>query len=254
MTRWKATSLHLIASLLLAIPMALLVYFVWFPQPWFVVAGGATLLLVLVGVNLAIGPLLTSIVFDPNKRRIALRMDLAFVILVQVAAFSYGVYIITNARPVFIVAAVDRYVIVAANQLDDKDLALGSAAQFRSRSWSGPRLIGALPGDGTHQPQRLFEVLGGGKDIDRLPRYYVPWAQVGRGVLEHAKSLVDLRSTDPAEQAHIRALQEDAVRRGRILAWLPLQRQENNYTVVIDRKTGKPLAVLDIDPWPSAEQ
>ena len=50
---------------------------VWYPQPYFAAMGGATLILLLIGVDVVIGPLITLIVFDPKKK--SLRFDLAVI-------------------------------------------------------------------------------------------------------------------------------------------------------------------------------
>lgn len=249
MGRWKAAGLHLLASLALVLPVVVLTWRMWYPQPWFVVAGGAMLLMLLVGINLAIGPLLTAIVFDPSKRRSSLLLDLAVIMLVQLGAFIYGTHIIINARPVFIVAAVDRYVLVSANEISDQDLARAKSAQFHRLPWTGPRLIGTLPGNGRDQSQRLFDVLAGGKDIDKLPEYYVPWGNVRAAVLAHAKPLTQLHAVDTSQRRRIQALRDLAAANDQTLGFLPMEKGEASYTVIVDMKNGKPLAVLDIDPW-----
>mgnify|MGYP006909088043 CR=1 FL=1 len=169
LSRWQAAGLHLSVSVCVAAVVGALLYFLWFPQPWFVAAGASTLILLLMGVDVCIGPLLTAIAFNPRKSRRELRVDLGVIVLAQTIAFAYGLHVIEDARPVFIVAAVDRYVLVAADQLDDADLAKGSKPQFRHRSWTGPVLVGAiLPPDGDPL-QHALNVLAGGQNIDRPP-------------------------------------------------------------------------------------
>ena len=51
MSRWKAAGLHLLISLVVAILAGSLIYFVWYPPPYFQVAGGSTLMLVMMGVD-----------------------------------------------------------------------------------------------------------------------------------------------------------------------------------------------------------
>ena len=59
MSRWKASGLHLLISVGVAILTGSLIYFVWYPPPYFDVAGGSTLMLVIMGVDIVIGPFLT---------------------------------------------------------------------------------------------------------------------------------------------------------------------------------------------------
>src|SRR4051812_42828203 len=119
MSRWKAAGLHLLISIAVGIVTGALIYFIWYPPPYFEVAGGSTLMLVIMGVDITIGPFLTLAVFKAGKK--SLRFDLTVIALLQIAAFCYGIHAIALARPVFVVAEVDRYVLVTANQLDDAD-------------------------------------------------------------------------------------------------------------------------------------
>src|SRR5260370_28148366 len=73
-------------------------------------------------------------------------MDLAIIGLVQVAALTYGSYVLFIARPVFTVFAVDRFDVVPANEIRAADLAEGKQPEFRALSLTGPVLAGiALP-------------------------------------------------------------------------------------------------------------
>lgn len=248
MSRAKAASIHVAISACVAIIVAALLYFVWFPQPWFIAAGASMLMLLLIGVDVCIGPLLTAIVFGPEKSRLALRVDLVAIAAFQIIALVYGLHVIVQARPVFIVAAVDRYVLVAADQVTDEDLAKGSQPAFRQRSWTGPRLVGATPPTGSSVPQHVTQVLAGGKDIAMLPEFYVPYPQVADDLMERANPLSRL-ALPPDAKAEVAALQADAEARADSLRYLPVQRQEHSYTAIVSMDTQRPIAVLDVDAW-----
>ena len=126
--------MHLSISLVLACVVGGILYFLWFPAPHFSAVGASTLMLVLMGVDVCMGPLLTLLVFNPAKRALLLRLDLSIIAVLQVAALGYGLFVICQARPVFIVGEMDRFVVVAADQLDDKDLAKSSDPAFRRRA------------------------------------------------------------------------------------------------------------------------
>jgi hypothetical protein len=79
MTRWKAAGTHLAISLALAALVGALLYLLWFPPPYFIAAGASTLILLLMGVDIGIGPLLTLLVFNPAKPRRLLRLDLSII-------------------------------------------------------------------------------------------------------------------------------------------------------------------------------
>jgi hypothetical protein len=94
--------------------------FVWvvtflYPQPLLQLQGGSKIVGLLVLVDVVLGPLMTLIVFKPGKK--SLKFDMAVIIVVQLAAFIYGVSALYSQRPVFIVYVYDRFVVVTAADL-----------------------------------------------------------------------------------------------------------------------------------------
>jgi hypothetical protein len=247
MSRWKAAGLHLLVSVVVGILTFSLIYFIWYPPPYFEVAGGSKLMLVIMGVDIVIGPVLTLAVFKAGKK--GLRFDLAVIAILQICAFCYGIRAIALARPIFVVAEVDRYVLVTANQLDDEDLAAATRPEFRSRSWTGPRLVGAVPPQ--HGKETLDMVMSAleGKDIDRFPKYYVPYEEVAPELLKRSLSLDDVMKISALDkQIAERFLQREG---GNIADYrcLPLQGRLDGYTMVVSQASGQPLTALPINPW-----
>jgi len=247
MHRWKAATIHLTISFVLAAVIVAILYFLWFPSPYFVAAGASKLIMVLTGVDIGIGPLLTLLVVSPNKSRKLLKLDLSVIAMMQTIAFAYGVHAIANARPVFVVAEVDRLVLVAAGELTDSDLAQGSQPAFRTRSWTGPVLVGALPPKGDEAIKIAEQTFSGGKDIDQLPRFYVPYEQAIDKVLRRAKLLSQLNNVSDGQRKQLEQLQ--AKTNGGILRALPLMHGEDDYTAIMSPNTRRPVLILPIDPW-----
>jgi hypothetical protein len=246
MTRWKAAAIHSLISVAVGLIAGALLLCLWYPPPYFHAAGADELILLLVGVDLVIGPLLTLIVFRPGKRGLA--FDLTVIAVLQAAALVYGLAIVLQSRPVFLVATVDRFVLVAANEITDEDLAAGSEEAFRTRSWTGPRLAAAeLPTD-PEQRNKLLDLTLAGRDLQNLPRYYRPYASDKNNLLARAKPLAQLRQSakdlgplnDWLSAGHRK---EDAI------VWLPLQARKEDLVMLLDARTAEPLGALAIDPW-----
>ena len=69
MTRLKAFSIHLIISAFLTAALATaLTPLLRYRPPFFSALGGLHVLLVLLGVDISLGPLFTLIIFNPGKR------------------------------------------------------------------------------------------------------------------------------------------------------------------------------------------
>lgn len=188
LNRWQAFAGHLSFSLLLGAAVFALFRFVWYPYALFTLAGAGKLLLLLVGIDVVLGPSLTLIVFNPRKK--SLFWDLAVVIAIQMGGLGYGVWVVAQSRPVFLVAVVDRLEVVSANELG-QPLNPAVPTKYRALSWVGPVIVGAArPPD----PQRRIEIAlsasSGGRDVDRLPEYYVPFESISAGFFRRASTSV----------------------------------------------------------------
>jgi hypothetical protein len=246
MNRWKAAAVHLSISIVLALSIGALLYFLWFPSPYFAAAGASKLIMLLLGVDVCIGPLLTLLVVNRRKSRKSLRLDLSVIGVLQAIAFGYGVYVITDARPVFVVAEVDRLVMVSAQQLSDADLAKGSQPEYRKRSLTGPVLVGAQPPKTMSAGDFALEVMKTGKDIDRLPQYYLPYDQVIDAVMKHAQPLSSLKHLTDAQRTELDRLQ--AAEPSQPLKVLMMQRGDSFYSAIMSPVSKRAIAVLPIDP------
>lgn len=246
MNRYKAAAVHLAISAALATAVISLLYFLWFPQPYFIAAGATRLVVILMGVDVGIGPLLTLIVVSPKKSKRLLKLDLLVIATLQFSALVYGVHIIAQSRPVFLVAEIDRLVLVSAGDLSDTDLAQGSTSVFRTRSWRGPVLVGALPPTGNAGIDLTTHTISDGKDIDRMPKFYVPYDQVIDKVMLRARELSKLKTTSDSELRQLNEVSE--ADRSTVLA-LPIQRGEQSSTAIMSKQTKRPVAILGIDPW-----
>lgn len=101
MSRYQAAAIHFAISFLVFIPVAYLVLERWYPDYFFTIDGGWEGMRIVIGVNLALGPLLTLIVFKHGKP--GLKFDLTLIGLVQGICLLAGLYIVYANRPLFFV-------------------------------------------------------------------------------------------------------------------------------------------------------
>ena len=246
MNRYKASLTHFGISLVVAGLVYLAVRYLWYPGPLFEVAGGLELLLLIISVDVTLGPLITLIIFKPGKW--GLRFDLAVIGILQVSALLYGLYSIAESRPVYITFVKDRFELVRAGELDDADIAEG-AAGFRSLSWFGYRLAGArLPTDPKEQLKHMDLAILGGKDVQMFPKLYVPYEQVAPQAARAAAPIAKLRALNPGEVAEVDALVQRAGGEGDI-GFLPMRAGKRDMSVVVRRRDGAVVALLPLRPW-----
>lgn len=242
LTRWHASGLHLLISAGIAAAVLTLMLLVWYPPPLFEAAGGNDLALILIGVDVVIGPLLTLIIFKPGKW--GLKFDLTAIALFQLAALLYGAHIIYLARPAFVVFVKDRFEVVSAVELQPERLAAARFEQFRKPPLTGPMLVGgAWPTDQVEQ-QMLLDANLAGEDLHHFPKYYVPYDASRREVLAKADPLSRVRDIEPAAAKIVDEwLVSSGVREQDVLH-LRLRARHAWVAVLVDRRTAQPVKML----------
>jgi hypothetical protein len=245
--RWTAFGAHLALSALIAATVVGLVMWLWYPTPYFSAMGGDTLLRLLIGVDVSLGPLITLIIFDTKKPR--LRQDLAVIGALQITALAYGGFVMFDARPVYSVFVKDRFEIVAANDVDRGSRDKAPAA-YQALPLDGPRVVAASPpADRNERAIIAMSALQGGPDVAHLPHLYEPYAQAAASVAQVARPLVSLsqkgRETAGAINDFVTANGNGA----RSLGYLPVKARNRDFAVVVDRKSGEIVGYLDLNPW-----
>src|SRR5262245_13571796 len=176
MINWRekflAFGIHFLATLLLGACAAALIFLVWFPHPFETMIGGTELFVLVVGCDLALGPLLSLVIYDSRKTRRHLLFDYSVVAVIQIAALVYGVYVVAGTRPVYVAFSGDRFEVVTARDISDEELAAASDPRYRSRPLGGPRYI-AIVVPAAEQQEAMFKSLDGNPEHER-PKFYAP--------------------------------------------------------------------------------
>jgi hypothetical protein len=248
LNRWQASGGHLAISAIIGVAVLAAMMLVWYPPPYFEAAGGNDLVLLMVGIDVALGPLLTLAVFNPRKGMGKLRFDLAVIAFFQIAALAYGVYVMFIARPSYLVYAVDRFDLVMANTLPDKELA-NASPPYERRPLGKPPTVGArIPEDPKLKEESLFLALGG-VDLTQQPRFYVRYDDVAKEAAARAQPLKALRDLNPDQSDRIDKVIRDSGRAEGDLAFLPAKAPNRDFAVIVDRSTGAIVDKLMLKPW-----
>lgn len=117
--RAVAMLLHAILSVVFVGLFVLAVFFIWYPNG-LVVAGALHGLAILIIVDVVIGPLLTFLVYDLNKKE--LKYDLAVIVILQLICFVYGAEKIVNERPVYQVLTSSNLELVTASEAKEHEI------------------------------------------------------------------------------------------------------------------------------------
>jgi hypothetical protein len=242
-----ATAIHFLVTLALAACAAALIFLVWFPDPLQTMIGGTELFMLVVGCDLALGPLISLVIFNSRKSRRELITDYAIVGTVQIAALVYGVFILAGTRPVYVAFSADRLEVTTARDITDAELAAARDPTYSRLPLTGPRLVGVEVPAAEHN-DALFESLKGNEEHMR-PRFYVPYESKLADIRARAKTIDELAKRKPASSPLLEAaLRKVAIPAERI-RWLPVHHRKGFWTALIDIDDGKPVAYVDFDPF-----
>lgn len=243
----RASLIHLVLSLVVASLVAALIFLVWYPWPLHNMLGGLGLLGLIVGVDVICGPLLTLLLWNQRKTRLALAVDCTLIAVIQLAALAYGLYTVAESRPVHIVFEVDRLRVVSAVDIDPAELP-EAPANLRRLPWTGPTWLSIRAPRSADELLRSVDQSMAGKDPALRPGWWQSYEQGVPDLLRRARPLDVLAKARSAQQPLLdKAVREAGVDAAEIV-WLPLTSYRNmEWVVLLHRKTGEPLAYAPID-------
>lgn len=247
MNRWKAALIHLMISVGIVGAIAAYILYFWYPPVLFHMAGVDRLLLLIGGVDLIVGPLLTLVVFKVGKP--SLRFDLSVIALAQAAFLALGLYSMIISRPVFMVASTRTFDLVFANEIAPERLAEAAGTPYAALGFGSPRLVGArMPSDPKEAERVVDSAMSGHGDLQNMPRYFVAYQDVAPELPAHGKPLMAGGEVS-AEEATI--MQEAARGYGRHpeeLRFMTLSSVRGYAVMLIDGKTGEVVGPAAVDP------
>ena len=244
--RLNACAWHLLASLLLALAASALVFGVWYPSPYAQVAGGTALFFILISVDVVMGPALTAVAANPAKPLAEFRRDLAVIVVLQLAALSYGLYTMALARPVHLVFEIDRFRVVVAADIEPAALAEAPPA-LRTLPWFGPELIAAVkPTDPTEQ-MKSVELGLAGIDLSMVPRNWRDYPSQAPAAWAHAKPVSGLLARHPGLTPELQALANRAGQPVEALRYMPLVSRQATWATVLAEPGARVVGHLPVD-------
>ena len=248
MTRAKAASTHLLISATLASIVICLIVFGWYPRPFFTPLGGPMLLVLIIGIDVVLGPLMTLILFNPTKSRRALTVDLSLIAIVQATALGYGLYSGYVGRMVFGVFDGQVFQVAQASEIAPKMLLQAKPAELRHLPFVGHKMIAAIVPD-TEQAKsdaNFFKAVGVGPQF--LPEFYLTLPEVRTQLQAAALDKAQLQARHPALAAEVDALLKTHHLNWQHIAVVPFEVKTATYTAVVDVASGSMLRVLPEDP------
>ena len=245
--RITAFLIHLAISCIIAVIAIVIVYYVWYPAPLHDAVGVTKVFLMLLAIDITLGPVLTLIIYKRDKP--SLRFDLTVIAAIQLAALCYGIFNVFEGRPAFVVYNKDRFDITRAMDIDSNSAtnAQKNGNQSAVISWFSPRWVAAVASkDNERQLKINMGSISGGPDWPQFPELFVPLEKDKTQMLKYAKSLQELRDLHGKDDklSILDNWQDSHVK------WLPLRGTVKDMVVLIDADSAEVVEVIDIEPWP----
>lgn len=240
--RVKLFICHFSLSVLVAFLVVIGVFLVWYPTPLAKAVGVTHIFLMLIIIDVILGPILGFLVYKEGKK--TLKFDLAVVILIQFSALCYGVYSIAQGRPVWLVYNVDRFELVRSNELIEKNIQHASV-QFQSPSLFKPQYAAVqFAKDPKQRSEDMFAEISSGISLAQRPERYVSLVQVKQLMQQRAQSLNMLEQfNDKADIKKVLSKYPQAD------AWVPLKANAVDMVVLLKKDTAEVIKIVDLRPW-----
>lgn len=233
---------HLFISFLIALLVVGLVFFIWYPSPLARAVGVTHIFLMLLAIDVIVGPVLGLLVYKEGKK--SLKFDLSVIILIQIAALCYGVYSIEQGRPAWLVYNVDRFELVRKNELVDTNIQQAQP-QFQKPSWFKPQYVATeFAKDIQQRNDEMFAEVLGGISIAQRPERYVELTQAKTQIQQRALPLKEL------EQYNSKAdVEKTLAKYPNVDAWVPLKATAVDMVVLLNKEKAEVIKIVDLRPW-----
>ena len=153
--------------------------------------------MLVVGCDLALGPLISLVIYNSRKSRRELLTDYAIVGALQLAALVYGVNIVAGTRPVYVAFSVDRFEVVSARDITSRGAAPPRSPPNTARCPGRARVSSRINVPPADSNDALFQALAG-NEVQQRPKFYVPFETELDAIRSHARTVADLTRKFPA--------------------------------------------------------
>ena len=246
--RFRAAGIHLVLSLGVAVLAGVLVFGLWYPFPYRDISGGRELFLIVMAVDVAIGPLITFAIFDRAKAWTSLRRDLGVIALLQLAALGYGLWTVFVARPVHLVFEYNRFRVVHAIDVPP-ELMDKVPAGVEALPLFGPTMLSLRPFRSEREESAATLAALQGIPLSARPDLWQTYEAGRADVLKAARPIGQLKRRYAQRVAEIDSVIAGAGRQSDSVLYLPLVDRKTAWTVLLDPATAQVVAFMPLDSF-----
>jgi hypothetical protein len=245
--RLKAFSLHLLSSATVLTLILGSLYLGWYRWPGWHLTDVKTVVLVMVCVDVVLGPTLTLIIANKNKPSRELVRDIGIIVVVQLCALIYGSVSLWNGRPLYYTFSENILQLVQAYDIDAAEAEAGRRQNpgLAPHWYSLPRWIWApLPQNAEESKKIVVSAVTGGDDVTSMPKYFKPWEDGLPSLRSQLKKVDDVPYFAKSEKKRLKERMKAAGLPDDQLNTMPLTGRGHPLLAVFDPATLKIAATL----------
>jgi len=240
--RLRAFSLHLLASATALTLILGSLYLGWYRWPGWRLTDVTQVVLVMVCVDVVLGPTLTFIIANQKKSRRELTRDIGIIVVVQLCALIYGSVSLWNGRPLYYAFSESVLQLVQAYDIDAAEADIGRRQNpgLAPHWYSLPRWIWApLPQTSEEREKIVASAVSGGDDVISMPKYFKPWEDGLPSLRQQLKKVDDVAYFAKSEKKKLKERMKAAGLPDEQLNTMPLTGRGHPLLVVFDPVTLK---------------
>lgn len=233
---------HLVISTIVALFSWYLVFSLWYPSPFDEALGVGGIILMMLVIDVILGPLLTLILAKEGKK--GLKKDLTIVGLVQIIALLYGLYNIDKGRPIALAFDINRFEPVLKYTILNKD-GKKIIQEYAKKQGTAIPSVAIRPAKNEEElAKRMNDELTLGILPSSNPDLYQDIGLSNDIIKTQMKPIVDLvkfndkNLVEPIVQKYPRAD-----------GFLPMVGSAKTLAVLVDTKNQQVVTVVNLRPW-----
>jgi hypothetical protein len=245
--RIKAFGVHLLCSAIALTLVLGALHLGWYHWPGWHLTEAIHVVVVMIGVDVVIGPLITLIIANARKPRRELARDITLIVVAQLVALGYGTATLWSGRPLYYAFSVNCLQVVQASDIDPAAarIARRQKLELAPHWYSLPRWISAPFPKDPKEADKIFQgVMQGGYDIVGMPQYYQTWQDGLPELRSQLQKVHDIKFFGPKEKARLEKRMQSAGFPTDQANGIALTGRGSSLLAVMDPKTLQLLAML----------
>lgn len=239
--RCYAFLIHALFSVVLLGIALFYVYGIWYPNTLAVAMGVGTLYLMMLAIDIILGPVLTFIIYKENRKK--LFFDMSVILILQLSAYAFGLHVMHAGKPAWLVFVVDDIELVSPIDLrKTQDYKIKD--DFKTMLWHKPQWVAAVySSDPIKMQQQKEDEMFNGINISTRPETYEKIQVKAHAIVSRLKPTAELGKFN-----HKADIKKQLSPYHNVKGWLPVKAPEVDMVALFDEH-GQPIDIVNLRPW-----